>query len=327
MFPCDVLRLISLRLEPYALVINKQLLDMYNDIWFHDKLQLLHPGLTLYTSSNYYNLYQKYQKQGYVYEYHDGCDGSFLKLKGVKATHMFHKYILTFNGDLYCEIIKDLHPEIDDDTKLIDTCVIDVDKGTYIKEYDWYLMHSKSPERIKLTPETKFIKVIYTTDGSFALSSDGIYNYKFDNKSLQFYRINGSKDMYFADTGPPSNLIIVDDNNQTHTLRTFPELREIPNDDNIIYKPNIGLFDKYGNPFYPNIVTKLSLPRFVKTQKHDHYNSRIVILANNKAHIYSIFDDIDNYSIPKLKTTIPNVYNIFSDWGNWYFIVRNQSLI
>ena len=58
--PYDVIHIISLYCEPYELAINKNLYNLYNDLWFQNKLEMLYSDLALYTSTNYIDLYKKY---------------------------------------------------------------------------------------------------------------------------------------------------------------------------------------------------------------------------------------------------------------------------
>jgi len=56
----DLYYKISLYLDFNKLSVSKELHNMYNDIWFLDKLQYLNPETKLYTPTNYKSLYQKY---------------------------------------------------------------------------------------------------------------------------------------------------------------------------------------------------------------------------------------------------------------------------
>ena len=164
MLPYDIIRQISLYCKPKYLSINKELCDMYHDIWFYDKLlletlggnletsgrnletlggNLETSGRKLYTPTNYEYLYERYLKQGPIIYFKSPVTANSsehkLSIKGIKAIYNSGDksfYILTFNGDLY----KESETSID----LIDTQVIDINYFTYIRNKNMlciYILH------------------------------------------------------------------------------------------------------------------------------------------------------------------------------------------
>src|SRR5579872_6038121 len=87
--PYDIFRLISLYLPPEYLSVNGELRSMYNDGWFHDKLQVCNPDDKLYTSTNYRDLYRKYLREGNIYEFKFYSDPKLLPIRGIKATYTY----------------------------------------------------------------------------------------------------------------------------------------------------------------------------------------------------------------------------------------------
>src|ERR1700722_638059 len=101
--PYDILHLISYHLPPKHLSINKELRDIYNDIWYYDKLQMLNQNLKLYKTITWKNLYQRYLKEGEINVFNLHCDVRTTLGRGIKAAYCGindNNLILRFNGDL-----------------------------------------------------------------------------------------------------------------------------------------------------------------------------------------------------------------------------------
>jgi hypothetical protein len=170
----DVLRLISLNLEPEKLIgVNKELSLLYDDIWYHDKLKIL-TEKTLYTTTNYKDLYDKFMLQGEILVYDSFLDFvkyNFCKLpiEGIKVCTFNDNstMVLTFNGELFI------------DNFLIDTKVIDVCECNYIKQREWYVYDDKW---IKLDLNENFVKVKYdgVSNKSVVMTNSKLYYYDGD---------------------------------------------------------------------------------------------------------------------------------------------------
>src|SRR5690606_12903477 len=97
MLRIDILRLISLKLDPHKLSICKELHNLYNDSWYQDKLLLLEPNRILDKPMSK-DLYKEYMKEGFIYR---GFDDKLLRNKGIKAVRFFNSddqfLILTFD--------------------------------------------------------------------------------------------------------------------------------------------------------------------------------------------------------------------------------------
>ena len=135
----DVFRVISLHLEAKKLIVCKELLNMYDDNWYHDTLQLKYPSLKLYTTTNYQDLYNKSIQEGTIYYINTDLTVIQTSSIGIKAS--YNTLILRFNGDLYY------------DSKLIDTYVIDICDNGYIKLDSCYIKSNDEFVKLNIKPK------------------------------------------------------------------------------------------------------------------------------------------------------------------------------
>lgn len=334
--PYDIIRQISLYCKPKTITINRELSKMYNDIWFYDKLSLDNPGIKLYTSTNYEDLYKKYVKQGIItYYYCQYKDSHRLHTKGFKIIYHYEDnsyYILTFNCNLY--------KEIGNTISLIDTEVIDIDRNTYIKAYELYvyngikfIKHNLIPgnhrleENNLIVPNQKFIKVAYFSHIPLALTSEGIYYY--DNNLIDYHLINNATDLISEHA-----LYII--NNKLYTYYIGTNRNLVFQSYNLFnYKSGMGKFNNndepvfrfvsneypHGSPYRP-IRTSISpnsyIPKYI--QKHIQYDDKygLIILSNRVVYIYQTFNGL----IDELFMIVPDALNIYQE-GNILFIITS----
>jgi len=273
----DVLRLISLYLNPFKLFICKELHDLYNDNWYFDKLTLLNPGINLYTSTNYEDLYQKSLRQGVIHVNH-----FYSSIKGIKVSSTtFFYLILTFNGDLIEESMFANGPIL-----LMDQNVVDVCKDSYIKSYEWYVNYIK----LDITPKNPFIKVL-VDDGDmyYALTEQAIYYY--NGETIKLFPIENCIDMYCN-----FYLYVLDDKNITHRLFCCTVSKQMVKENvcNVIVKYSKGLFDKNNNLL---IDDDLLVSNFIEPYNLDEIDKyflcqrKLIAKIYNNVHIYTINND------------------------------------
>ena len=137
MLPIDCFRNISLYCKPYIFSVNKILHNLYDDIWFKDKLLLEHPDTNC--TKPYKKLYKRYLKSGIISrwniydEYKIVCETRIPSIKMSLITDSLYM-LLTFDGTL-------LSYDMNDHTSfLIATNVIDIDHNTYITGKYCYLI-------------------------------------------------------------------------------------------------------------------------------------------------------------------------------------------
>lgn len=161
MFPLELFRIISLHLPPAKLAISNQLNKMYDDEWYHDFLQLIHPELVLSPCPSYRQSVRRYKESGNVYRipfktddiYRLSVGAKKLSGKWLKAGAIDNEDILLdFNGDAFIN------------NNLLDTGVIDIDSYTYVKNFDWYIRkdwgweeNDKKWYKLNICPEKPFI--------------------------------------------------------------------------------------------------------------------------------------------------------------------------
>lgn len=319
MLPHDIIRSISLYCSPGIMACNKELLVLYNDIWYMDKLQLYNPAIKLYTATNYSDLYKRYKRQGTIryFQYNTRYN---LKVEGIKAScsHIGANYILTFNGELY--------HEFDSKIELIDTQVVDIDKNTYIKENLWFINNKDEFICLDMIPTSKFNKVYNDGRNIYAITSDGIYyivNYKQQLK-IQFHPLTGIRDII-------SNYLlhVVNDKNESYNLfRIINKIIQLPIDNKIIFKAGRGLYDYDNQPIYTSNynsnyeisyqqITSInnrirSFHAELKLRKHFVCNDNIVVLIDDMVYVYHITANIS--------TTIDKIHDIFAAGDKWYMI-------
>jgi hypothetical protein len=301
MLHSDVLRLISLRLGPFHLLINKETASFYNQTWFKDKLEMTCPGLLEH--DDYKSLYKKYLKQGTIkmYNYSEFvlqelypkdniCQPTVFLTKGIKVMPYETGYlILTFDGDLILES--------GGITILIDTNVVDISSHSYIKKYEWFLLETNGKKRkLDVTPETPFTKVLLNDDIFCALTYDGIYYGGDLDSQILFYPLNNCKDMYWD-----NNLVVTDDNDHICQLTTGTDGY---------------LFETYlveGDEFYE--VTKnidFKLPEKVDKFYITFLGDILLIKSLSSVIVYQIKS--------KNTETITNIKDIFADFLTWFII-------
>ena len=278
--PYDILRFLSYHLPPKHLSINKEMRDMYNEPWFRDTLQFLHPSLKLYTSTNYYDLYKKYERQGTIMYYdlsvhryylsaclvnksYDIC----LRTQGIKAVQ---NYILTFNGDVYLET---------DEVILIDTEVIDIsyvyNEIIYIKKDKVYLLNSV------IIHGKDFIKV----DRWYVLASNGIY-YITEDESFEFLPLMNTLDMCIT---RDINIVTTKNGDNYTFYYDEPHALEYTH---YILNPHRGIFNRDGQPI--RIVSGYNADKVHAIlfqgviQKHYRFDDIQFILSNNTLHLVEI---------------------------------------
>lgn len=311
----DIIRQISLYCKQKIFSINKELNNMYNKIWFEDKLQLYHPGIKLYTPTNYHDLYKKYMNQGKIAYY-----GNFININrkltttaGIKAMKCGDNYyILTFNGDLY--------KESNGIIILIDTQVIDIGHRTYIKQYDWFVWRGDFV-RVNLTPSQRFIKIADDSFISYVLTSGGIYYYEYWQSLPKFYPIDNIVDLF--NDGYSS--FVMDNNAKRYIcgiLNDIPELLLCDDDEPLNYNELSFMASSLDVYAAMRLMSKYNiyLPQKETVQKCIKSTSYVVILSNNNVFIYEIIDDI----IDKLLITIPHSINIFHCYDGIFVVTKSS---
>lgn len=317
MLSWDIFRLFSLYLKPYAFAINKLLLTIYNDDWFHDKLQHIYPNLKLYTSTNYIDLYQRYLQQGIIMNI-------FSKKRyvtnGIKAD-IKNNLVLTFNGDLY--------HEKDNKILLLDKHVIDLDIFSYIKSFEWYInIKHEGFLLVNIKPTTNFIKVIFKSPYFYALTNFGIYYCNHTGKKVCFYPIQNCVDMIWYD-----KLYVIDTNDKVYVIDQCGDKSFVcPPDKNLVVKFYQGMFDKNDEPLYKvkngliyqSIFYGIKLFEFNRgrifpfyfpsnesIQKCFHYGDHLMILSDHILYVYIVY----NSEIIDLKREIQNVINFYPKYA------------
>lgn len=304
--PYDILRLFSLYLEPLKLAVCWELLNMYNDNWYFDKLTLLYPGYNLYTVNDYKDLYRKSLINGTIYYDSINIFGAIkidqlknLKYeksyitKGIHAVHISninHTYILNFNGDVYLE-----H---ENTVKLIDTKVIGLNKNIYIKQDEIYYRNDNTWTRLNINTY-ELIKVV---NSKYILSTDGVYII-ISHNSWGFYPLKECIDIEYIN----NSIYIVTKNNITYCLDN--KSTSIFVITNIILKPNVGVFDNNGNILIGSYQNMISSCKFEgKVNKISIMFTSPYILSNNILYLlHKYFDKIE------ILSTINNVKHVFGD--------------
>lgn len=308
MLPFDILRLISLQLEPYKLSICKDLHNLYNDNWYEDKLNMFYPSLK---SDNYKDLYKKYLKQGDIYV-DDGSSSKKLLSQGIKVSSCdVGELILTFDGNLF--------NEFDGKQTLIDKNVIDINCNSYIKEYEWFIIEGEDKIKFNITPKTPFIKVFMGNSLFCALTYNGIYYFGGSKDQINFFSIDGIIDAYLE-----SDLFILDRNNVAHHLYQCSDgnLRYDYKNYKIILGK--GIYDNENNPiifcFEQGGFTKLKDLKLVNNHPPNEINKHILCIGetllitkhNDKVNIYTYLSDNDR--------VIEGVKDIFGCSYQWCYI-------
>lgn len=152
MFPQEIYRLFSL------------LQSLYDDIWFHDYLQVLFPHKNWDSFTSYKNVYKNYRRSGKIINYNGWTEDEGIGTSCIESGHNRQEVILTFAGELYLSYV------------LRDTRVVAIDYNTYVKEYEWYYYHAPEMKKVPLTPTSPFISVKWGHGDIFALTKEGIYH-------------------------------------------------------------------------------------------------------------------------------------------------------
>lgn len=144
---------------PYnALAINKEFIQIYNESWFRDKVNLVCFNHKKHNNSYEY-LYRRLLKSGTVNIVNSAYRkfNLILPIKGIKASAIMKNsiryLILTFDGNLYC---------YDSDTTeliLIDFNVKDISESYHIKEYEWYKINHDQKSKLIMRSESSFLFV------------------------------------------------------------------------------------------------------------------------------------------------------------------------
>jgi len=311
MLHSDVLRLISLYLNPCKLSVCKELHDFYNDSWYFDKLTRIYPNLQ---STNYKNLYKKYLKQGDIYVNYELKSEKLLS-QGIKvASQEVGELVLTFDGHLFIET--------DGQKILIDNNVIDIDHNTYIKEYEWYFIDDGEKYKLDITPKNSFTKVLLGDEIFCSLTYDGIYYAGNSKDQIKFFPINDCIDIYLD-----FDLFVLDSQGTNYHLTMYnDELKyhydlseyrlvlhgSVYNYENelIIYRR--GKFQKL------DIITVSNIYLPNKIDKYLYVSEGMeVIKENNKLHIYT---SSEYYLKLNRETVIEEIKDIFGGSYKWYYI-------
>lgn len=306
MLPFDVLRLISLKLNPHTLSINKELHNMYDDTWYQDKITLLEPNMNLF-STNYKDLYKKYINQGYIFSF----KGRKFVTKGIKICPTIEEddyWILTFNGNLICES--------NSKVLIIDQNVVDMDCDTYVKDYEWYVYFDCDEEKSKLdiTPTSPFRKVLSHPNMYYALTYDGIY-YLYEGE-VQFLPIEGAIDMYLAD-----QLYVLDDKGITHVVDyNYENDFELIETDNK-YQLQLDTVLRKNKSLYlmeDHIPFEVKFPGSDKFDKVCWSGKEIIFKVQDVVYVYKY----NTRKILSFKKSIKNVKNIFEGYNaEWFYIM------
>lgn len=298
--PNDIIRLISLLVRPHLFSINKDLITLYDDIWYQDKLQLLYPN-KLYTATNYQDLYKKYLKMGDIYTIYGNEPPVKLSTKGIKAVgwHFpsgnFH-HILDFNGNLYLEDNNNI--------KIIDTEVIDIDTKIYIKK-DYIMIFNDTWIKIPLIGNP--IKVKCYVGLYYVLTSE--YIYQIYDKYTQPTKSLVNKD--FIDMIISFVCIyLVNENYESYQIDS--SLTGPISKSQFIFKPNMGLFDKNDNVVFVRYVNNYISDIKDKNIKHDWIDGKKLMLKDKTFQL-----QYDNIGV---KMTISNVKDFYGNCNGIYII-------
>jgi hypothetical protein len=303
----DVLKLISLQLDPHKLSINKELHGIYNDTWYHEKLVLSYPNLNLFTITNYKDLYKKSLEQGTISSTIDLKNFHELSIKGVKASlHSCNdNMILTFNGDLFCNEV------------LIDTNVVDITVDAYIKTDELYI-YPLDIDWIKITLEKKLFRIEYDVCSEYhvILTEDGILLYKEPNElhfieikdivtfvtNKYLYILNDKEEVYSTD---PSN---------ANFILTCRDDIKIKN--NTLYNNNDEIIYIESDPIYDLTDIKV-IPFKQNPQKLGNFDGYTIILSSGKCHIFMCIFYFEDTGI-----ILNNVKNMFTDDTGRFYVIK-----
>lgn len=299
MLPYDILRNISLHLNPYELSICKELYNMYNDFWYENKLKLLCPNVNLFGNSK--DLYKKYLKQGDIFILY-GDNLQNLDIKGTKICMMSNnsgRMALTFDGNLYINNI------------LIDKNVIDIDIDTYIKNNEWYVQ-DENDKWIKMEINDRFIKVNYDwiTCCPIVIGENGVYiddeSKVFDIKIINVY--TEQYPTYFSDA--EDNAYIITDNKNLEKT-------------NLKLKSNNVLYDDTGpiiivSRDYNFVTLHVIFDGYIEKMCYDYIGKRVFILNGGILYFCNIYKDSN--TLHNWKLFEQDVKNIYID--NWIYIIK-----
>jgi hypothetical protein len=317
----DILRLISLQLDPYELSISKELHIMYNDTWYYDKLVLLYPDLNLFTTTNYKDLYKKSLMQGDIF-YCTSIGNSYVPInkKGIKASQIANNrlrpynpsisnnLILTFNGNLWCDDV------------FLDKNVIDISYDAYIKTKELYLFEDDE-WKIKFTDNKKLFRIEYDFyTGVYAIESeDGVFIYR-DN-SLRYIQFENKVDfvldyyLYIFDIY--NNVFYSDVCNENFDLtQRYDIIFKNGNICNILGK--LIMIEQSVNckQITEQIVVVPFDYSFERVCRFDQY---VIILSGDKSYFYEYYDDNQYISVD---ITLKNIKNIFANGEGRFYIVK-----
>jgi hypothetical protein len=316
----DILRLISLQLDPYELSISKELHIMYNDAWYYDKLVLLYPDLNLFTTTDYKDLYKKSLMQGNI-SYYTSISYVLINIKGIKGIKASQidggdNLILTFNGDLWC-----------DDT-ILDKNVIDISYNAYIKTKELYLFEdgewtikitdNKKISTIKIADNKKLFRIEYYYTGIYAIDSeDGIFIYR-DN-SLRYIQFEDKVDFVLN-----YYLYISDVYNNVFYLDVYEKMFDLTQRHDIKLKDGI-MYNNSGNLIRTvSVDIRLFKEKFAiipfkhPCKKMCSFDQYVIILSDGKGYFYKYSDK----QYISTDITLENIKNIFANNEGKFYIIK-----
>lgn len=176
----DIWREISLLLPYLKLAINKNLLTLYDDTWFRDKLKCKQ-------HNNSWKLLYKRSLQSGIFV--DRYSDDMLPVEGVKIAgkERFCQLILTFDRTLY------FYNSISKDLTVMDENVTDICNNYYIKGQEWYDCEFEN----KLVTKSKedFLMVVASNMDDCAAITNNIF-YFWDYELIEIKDCNLVKLIY-----------------------------------------------------------------------------------------------------------------------------------
>lgn len=341
LLPLDILREISLYLPHYLLSASKELNNIYNELWFKDKILLQYPKCKI-SDFSWKDLYRKSLKQGKIYEYVKDKKVLSLPIEGIKMSHIstcnIESYmILTFDENLWlCNLNKDGSKWVN---SLVDINVSDISDRCYIKENELYSLYLKTMEDNEpIGFENKFDIVSNLRPTKFEIKFKSIV--KAETNFIAVYKNNNTicaitnNKLYCYGIGVVSNFCIDCSNNKNISITSGSERFMIQNCDG-----SIKIFNHFPVSIGESPISDVISISSGTAKLLDGSLIEIYIDWDNKLTCKILFDNCNelekycfnrgrsimliNGNVYNMKQELlcENVKNIFENYNDNYFVI------
>ena len=294
--PIEVIRLISLELNPLELSINKIYYELYSDHWYNDYLVKLYPNTNMLKQTTYKDLYIKYLLMGKVHLI--SCKQELISIDS--RTDIIESYScgefslsLTINGDLII------------DNEIIMTDIVAADTFTFVTKNSWfYIDENYNIVEICSMMDSYFITVKYDDKILYALTKDYLYYYQHNSiKKLEF---DDAVNMCIGE-----DILVLQKDNKVFSIKPNSNEKTLLFVDCLKLLGNAILLSS-GEIVIPlllniDITKKTNYIIPFKCTKVINYYNHLLILYNNILYIYS-------YSKAEISKKISNIKNICGNY-------------